>query len=195
MYLMPTTERTRISRPLWVALAAPVALCALLLTGCTGGGNVTEQPGSTSQHGDSAPDGGDSGQSDGGQSDGGQSDGGRSDGGRSDGEVDRGGIKVDTKIPDNLPDDLPLPQKAPTSVVTVGDGIGKVGGGVSLNYDGVSIDEVEQMLEDAELAGYRVDGPFEIGSSESWALRKDTVGVTVLFSDEANLSLTVTSVG
>jgi len=189
MFLMSTTDgpRTaRTTRPLALCLAIPVALCALLLTGCAGGTGEANQPGTTSQDGGS-PAAGDEGNAADPQ------DGG--DGPGEGGAVELGGVKVDTRIPDDFPDDLPLPQKAPTSVVTVGDGLGKIGGGVSLNYDGVSIDEVEQMLKDAEVAGYRLDGPFDAGSSQSWGLRKDTVGVMVLFSDGANLSLTVTSAG
>ena len=183
MFVAPDAERTRFPRTVAVHLAIPLALCGLLLTGCTGGDGTTSQPGSTSQEGGVASDDDGSAES--------PDDGAAGEPG--DGEVNLGGIGVGTTIPDDFPDDLPLPEKAPTSVVTVGEGLGKVGGGVSLNYDGVSREELDQLLKDAGAAGYRVDGPFETGSSSQWGLRKDTTGVLVLFSDDANLSMTVTS--
>ncbi|WP_344818598.1 hypothetical protein [Microbacterium soli] len=171
----------RIPHSLAVRVAAPLALCGLLLTGCSGGGEPADQPGTTSQEGDAAPEGAAE-----------VPDADADEGPAGDVEVGLGDVKVGTKIPDGFPEDLPLPEKAPTSVVTVGEGGGTVGGGWALNYDGVSMAEVEQMLQDAETAGYTLNGPFENGSSNMWNLNDGETGVLVVFSEQANLSITAT---
>lgn len=173
--------RVRSSRLLWLQVAAPLALSGLLLAGCSGAPTPAEQPGSTSQEGGSTSDGGNDTPAEG-----------TDDGGQGGGEVDFGDVKVGTQIPEEFPADFPLPAKSPTSVVTVGEGFGVVGGGVALNYDGLSKDEIQQMLDDAESAGYVVTGPFTT-SGEQWGLKKGKVTVLALYTEQTNLSLTVTT--
>ncbi|MDT0201711.1 hypothetical protein [Nocardioides sp. AE5] len=178
---LPSGKRTSILRALTVRAGVPLALCGLLLTGCSGDDEPAQEQeqGQTGQQGGSVDEGDDA-----------PDEGGAADSG--DEDVEMGDVSVGTKLPDGLPDDLPLPDRAPTSVVTVGSGGDQVGGGWSLNYDGVSKAEVEQMVQQAEAAGYKVGGPFGSDSSERWTLSNGTHSVLVLFSDDANLSLTVT---
>jgi len=186
MHHSTSGKSPRILRRAAVVLAVPVAMAGLLLAGCAASAGPVD---SSSPAGDGqVADGGAAG-SGGGSSDGAVA---GDQGGEGGPEVQLGDVKVGTQMPEGFPADLPLPEKAPTSVVTVGGGGGQVGGGWALNYDGVSMAEVEQMLGEAESAGYTLAGPFEMGSSQQWGLKSGTTSVLVLFSEDANLSMTVT---
>ena len=184
MYHLSSGKQPGILRLVAVCWAVPLALCGLVLAGCSSNSEPANQAGQTSQQGSSTSEGGE---------DSGRGTEDTHTGSQNDGEVKAGGVAVGTKIPAGFPDDMPLPQKAPTSVVTIGQGGGTVGGGWALNYDGVSMDEVEHVLQQAEAAGYQLNGPFNNGSSKQWGLKKDKTAVLVAFSEGANLNITLTA--
>lgn len=95
-------------------------------------------------------------------------------------ETDEGSLSVGQKLPDDFPDDVPLPE----GEVLSGMSMAGKGWTVSLAVEGVPDDVAPEVKSMLESAGFEIEATTEAGGMTIFTATKDTYALTVSVADD-----------